>query len=120
MRRLLPVILLLVQPAMAIEAAQPCTSNPAYGFPQEHWATVQPAASGWSVEELQTAKQYAKSIGSQSWLLVENGKIVDSYGPIDHVNSLHSARKSFMSAMYGQAVADGTIDLKKTLNDLGI
>src|SRR5215471_16142636 len=104
----------------AFAQAKPCTSNPQYVFPHQTWAHTTPADAGWSTEELQAAKDYAKSIGSQSWLLIENGKIVDSYGPIDTVNSLHSARKSFMSAMYGQAVADGKIDLTKTLADLGI
>ena len=99
---------------------KPCAPNPALAFPGDHWASVDPAKAGWSVEELQAAKDYAKSIGSQSWMLIENGKVVDSYGTIETVNSLHSARKSFMSAMYGQAIADGKIDLNKTLADLGI
>jgi len=81
---------------------------------------VQPAQAGWSVEELQAAKQYAAALGSQAWMLVENGKVVDSYGPIDRNNSLHSARKSFMSAMYGQAIADGVIDKSKTLRELAV
>jgi CubicO group peptidase (beta-lactamase class C family) len=72
------------------------------------------------VEELQAAKQYAAALGSQAWMLVENGKVVDSYGPIDRNNSLHSARKSFMSAMYGQAIADGVIDKSKTLRELAV
>jgi CubicO group peptidase (beta-lactamase class C family) len=97
-----------------------CRSEPSYAYPQKSWERVSPTAAGWSVEELQAAKEYAKSIGSQSWLLTENGRIVDSYGPIERVNSLHSARKSVMSALYGQAVADGTIDLAETLKELGI
>ncbi|HET9399612.1 MAG TPA: serine hydrolase [Candidatus Acidoferrales bacterium] len=84
------------------------------------WDRTTPAEAGWSIEELQAAKSYAVAIGTQSWLLVENGKIVDSFGPIDTVNSLHSARKSFMSAMYGQAIAEGKIDVQKTLADLGV
>jgi len=35
------------------------------------------------VQELRAAKQYATAIGSQAWMLVENGKLVDSYGPLD-------------------------------------
>jgi CubicO group peptidase (beta-lactamase class C family) len=106
--------------ATAAAALPTCRSDPAHVYPHKTWERVQPAAVGWSVEELQTAKEYAHAIGTQSWLLVENGRIVDSYGPIDRVNSLHSARKSVMSALYGQAVADGTIDLSMTLKELGI
>jgi CubicO group peptidase (beta-lactamase class C family) len=101
-------------------ASAPCTNNPAYAYPNKTWERVAPAGANWSLDELNAAKAYAKSIGSLSWLLVENGRIVDSYGPIDRVNSLHSARKSFMSAMYGQGVADGKIDVSKTLKDLAI
>ena len=97
-----------------------CTSTASYVFPRRGWERVQPAQAGWSVEELQAAKQYATSIGSQAWMLVENGKVVDSYGPLDRNNSLHSARKSFMSAMYGQAIADGSIDMSKTLRELAV
>jgi len=97
-----------------------CTADAKYSFPQKSWERVDPAAAGWSVPELQAAKEYGKAIGSMSWMLIENGKVVDSYGPLDILNSLHSARKSFMSAMYGQAIADGTIDLSKTMADLGI
>src|SRR5262245_15561114 len=105
-----------------LQAAQPtpCTNNPNLVFPRRTWARVQPEQDGWSVVELQAAKQYASSIGSQAWMLVENGKVVDSYGPIDRNNSLHSARKSFMSAMYGQAIADGAIDVSKTLRALAV
>jgi CubicO group peptidase (beta-lactamase class C family) len=113
-------LLFLAATLPAAFSADTCTADPKYSFPQKSWAHADAAAAGWSLEELQAAKDYAKAIGSQSWLLIENGKIVDSYGPLDTLNSLHSARKSFMSAMYGQAIADGTIDISKTLADLGI
>ena len=109
--------------AAALPAAgqtRTCSSNAGYAFPRGSWERIQPAQSGWSVEELEAAKQYATALGSQAWLLVENGKVVDSYGPVDRNNSLHSARKSVMSAMYGQAIADGRIDKSKTLRDLSI
>jgi len=115
------IITLLLGAALQVAAQQkPCTSNANYVFPQRSWERVQPAEAGWSVEELQAAKQYASAIGSQAWMLVENGKVVDSFGPVDRNNSLHSARKSFMSAMYGQAIADGTINISKTLKQLAV
>jgi CubicO group peptidase (beta-lactamase class C family) len=101
-------------------ALKACRSDPGDVYPQKSWERVSPAGAGWSVDELQAAKYYAQSIGTQSWLLIENGRIVDSYGPIERVNSLHSARKSVMSALYGLAVADGAIDLSATLKELGI
>jgi CubicO group peptidase (beta-lactamase class C family) len=114
------LIILLGAALEAMAQVKPCTSNASYVFPRQDWERVQPAQAGWTVEELQAAKQYASTIGSQAWMLVENGKVVDSYGPLDRNNSLHSARKSFMSAMYGQAIADGTIDMAKTLRELAV
>jgi hypothetical protein len=106
--------------AAAMTEPKTCRSDPSAHYPQKVWERISPAAAGWSVQELQAAKEYAKSIGTQSWLLTENGQIIDSYGPIERVNSLHSARKSVMSALYGQAVADSTVDLSATLKELGI
>jgi CubicO group peptidase (beta-lactamase class C family) len=115
------IITLLLGAALQVAApSKPCTANPNYVFPRRSWERVQPEQAGWIVAELQAAKQFAAAIGSQAWMLVENGKVVDSYGPLDRNNSLHSARKSFMSAMYGQAIADGAIDVSKTLKDLAV
>ncbi len=115
--------LILIAP-LSLQAAfggtAACTSDAKLVFPETTWARIEPAQAGWSIEELQAAKAYAQSIGTMSWVLVENGKIVDSYGPLDRLNSLHSARKSLLSAMYGQAVSDGKIDLSMTMEQLGI
>ena len=113
-------LLLMLLPCLTAAQEKSCQSNPAYAYPGKAWERVAQPPEGWSTAELQAAKEYAKSIGTNSWLLVQNGKIVDSYGPLDTVNSLHSARKSVMSAMYGQAIADGKIDVNKTLKELGI
>jgi CubicO group peptidase (beta-lactamase class C family) len=119
--RLLAALLFAAGSSCAQAASAPsCSPDPALTFPGQAWSRQEPAQAGWSVAELQAAKEYAKSIGTTAWLLVEDGKIIDSYGPIERLNSLHSARKSVMSALYGQAVADGTIDLSKTLEQLGI
>ncbi len=97
-----------------------CTSDPKLVFPDVTWTQIEPAQAGWSAEELQAAKVYAQSIGTMSWVLIENGKIIDSFGPLDRLNSLHSARKSLLSAMYGQAVSDGKINLSMTIEQLRI
>src|SRR4030095_2733203 len=113
---IMPGRMITILVGVAVQASaqtKPCTSNASYVFPQRSWERVQPAQAGWAVEELQAAQQYASRIGSQAGMLVENGKVVDSFGPVDRNNSLHSARKSFMSAMYGQAIADGAINVSK-------
>jgi len=55
------IITLLLGAALQAAAQQkPCTSNANYAFPQRSWKRVQPAEAGWSIEELQAAKQYAE------------------------------------------------------------
>jgi CubicO group peptidase (beta-lactamase class C family) len=53
-------------------------------------------------------------------MAVQDGKVLFSYGPTDLVSILFSARKSILAMLYGKYVEDGTIDLEKTLADLGI
>jgi CubicO group peptidase (beta-lactamase class C family) len=55
-----------------------------------------------------------------SLLVVKSGRIVYSYGDTSHVSYLASARKSVLSMLYGNYVANGKIDLNKTVGDLGI
>jgi CubicO group peptidase (beta-lactamase class C family) len=61
---------------------------------------------------------YAKP--TTSFLVVKAGKIVYSYGDINHVSYLASTRKSVLSILYGKYVASRTIDLDRTIGDLGI
>jgi CubicO group peptidase (beta-lactamase class C family) len=49
-----------------------------------------------------------------------DGKIVYEWGEVDRKFQTHSIRKSFLSAMYGNYVKAGVIDLDKTLAELGI
>jgi CubicO group peptidase (beta-lactamase class C family) len=97
-----------------------CRNDSQITYPEVHWTVLRPEESHWSQRELDAAKDYAKSIKTKSWLLIENGKVVDSFGGIDQLNRVASARKSLMSAMYGIAVAEHKIDLSKTLEQLGI
>jgi CubicO group peptidase (beta-lactamase class C family) len=46
--------------------------------------------------------------------------VVDQWGPVDQKILVRSVRKSFLSALYGIHLAEGRIDLGKTLGELGI
>src|SRR3982750_4753191 len=79
-----------------------------------------PEAAGFRSAGLNTLEQTLFTKPTTSLLLVKGGKIVYSYGDISHVSYLASARKSVLSMLYGNYVANGTIDLNKTVGDLGI
>lgn len=90
-------------------------------FPLESWETI-PASqlSGECTKELNAARTYLQSLDTTAFMAVKDGRVLFSYGPIEKTSILFSARKSILSIMYGKYVADGTINLNKTLADLGI
>ena len=89
-------------------------------WPGEAWDRTTPEQAGWSPDAMAEARGYSHSIGSTSVVVVQHGRIVDSWGAIDRRIELHSVRKSLLSALIGIAVAQGRIDLDATLASLGI
>jgi hypothetical protein len=79
-----------------------------------------PEAAGFSSSGLDTLEQTLFTKPTTSLLIVTRDKIVYSYGDISYVSYLASARKSVLSILYGKYVANGTIDLNKTVGELGI
>ncbi|KAB8306234.1 class C beta-lactamase-related serine hydrolase [Erwinia endophytica] len=63
---------------------------------------------------------YLNTINTEAMLVLQHGKPLFCYGNLTQRYQCHSMRKSFLSAMTGQAVAEGRIDLSLTLADLGI
>ncbi len=53
-------------------------------------------------------------------MAVQDGRVLFSEGPIQRASIVFSVRKSVLSIMYGKYVANGTIDLDRTLADLSI
>ena len=90
-------------------------------YPGAEWSrTSSPESMGWSSTKLVAAQAYAKHIGSAAVMIVDNGVVVDAWGDLERKYLCHSMRKSLISALYGIYVADGKIDLTRTLANLGI
>jgi CubicO group peptidase (beta-lactamase class C family) len=93
----------------------------AQNFPGEKWDKfANPEDAGFSTAKLEKAKSYGDKIQTAALTVVVNGKIVYEWGDVKRKYKTHSIRKSFLSAMYGQYVKDGIIDLDMTLAELGI
>ena len=91
------------------------------GFPGEEWVRAPtPAALGWSQSRLLAASETAGYLGSDAFLVVDRGISVWEYGQVSKNYVVQSCRKSFLSALYGSFVHDGTIDLDLSMEDLGI
>jgi CubicO group peptidase (beta-lactamase class C family) len=90
-------------------------------FPDKQWKKIaSPELAGWSREKLEQARAFSKEIHSSAVVIVENGVIVAEWGDIVERYSLHSVRKSLMSAMFGILVHQGRIALDSKLSDLRI
>jgi CubicO group peptidase (beta-lactamase class C family) len=90
-------------------------------YPGAEWAWASsPESLGWSSGKLASARAYSERIGSAAVMIVDNGVVVDAWGDLERKYLCHSMRKSLISALYGIYVADGKIDLTRTLEDLGI
>ena len=53
-------------------------------------------------------------------MMVDDGVAVGQWGPVDRKWPCYSIRRGFLSALCGIAVAEGQIDLQKSLDQLGI
>jgi CubicO group peptidase (beta-lactamase class C family) len=95
-----------------------CALLTASDYPGAHWEKHNRA--GWSEPLLKAAREYAATKKTAAFLVVQSGRIVDQWGDLDKKIEVRSIRKSFLSALYGIHVAEGHIDLGKTLGELGI
>src|SRR4029077_13914860 len=75
---------------------------------------------GWSSEALAVARKYADSMDTAAVMIVDDGEVVSQWGATTIRFNVHSVRKSFLSSLYGVAVAKKQIDLNATLDQLGI
>jgi N-acyl-D-amino-acid deacylase len=90
-------------------------------IPEREWRQLSsPAEAGWSVEKLHEARAQTDALDTAAVMIVEAGVVVDQWGTTALPLNCHSVRKSFLSALFGRYVEDGTIDLERTLEQLGI
>jgi CubicO group peptidase (beta-lactamase class C family) len=90
-------------------------------WPGASWTTApSPAALGWSESGLEKARKYSREIDSDAVMIIDRGLVVAEWGSTKRVHYVQSARKSFLSVLYGIYIAEGAIDLSLTLADLGL
>lgn len=90
------------------------------GVRAQPWQSVDPASASWSVDKLKAAQDYAVSLKATAVMVVQDGKVIASWGDVSRKVNVASVRKSLLSALYGFAVSEGRINLGSTLTELGI
>jgi CubicO group peptidase (beta-lactamase class C family) len=90
-------------------------------FPGKTWETIKnPEELDYSLEKLEAAREFAEKGKTAAVVIVVNGKILYEWGEVERDFITHSTRKSFLSALYGKYVQNGTIGLDTTMKELGI
>jgi CubicO group peptidase (beta-lactamase class C family) len=84
------------------------------------WEDVNPVAAGWSAERLEAVRQQSRTLKPTALMIVQDGRVIARWGDTSHKVNMASVRKSLLSALYGNAVAEGRIDLSASLAELGI
>lgn len=90
-------------------------------FPNTRWEkTVSAEGSGWSAQRLKIADDFARTLQTDAYLVVQGGQIIHEYGNTTRATNLHSIRKSVLSVLFGIYVDRGVVDISKTLSELNI
>jgi CubicO group peptidase (beta-lactamase class C family) len=116
------VSLLLFAATAAVPLAAQVSQNPT--FPGSEWEYVSRrdlAEYGWNDDRLQeTARFLSDSANSTGVVVVDRGRVVFTFGDVQELSYLASVRKSILAMLYGSWVENGTIDLDRTLADVGV
>jgi CubicO group peptidase (beta-lactamase class C family) len=113
----LPAFSVLAEATTAQAQSQPATASVA---PGKDWETQAPEAAGFTREGLAAVERSLYALPTTSLMVVTSGKVAYRYGFAAQVSYLASARKSILSMLYGKYVANGTINLDRTIGELGI
>ena len=81
---------------------------------------VSRARADWKPGAFDMVEAELVTMPTTAFMVVSGGKTVYRYGDIAQVCYLASARKSILSMLFGKYVANGTIDLDRTMGELGI
>ncbi|MEL6612531.1 MAG: serine hydrolase [Bacteroidota bacterium] len=112
------LLLLLLSSACGTAQRAPLDTFVYPGDSWEHWES--PEAAGFERDGLQAVETYLDSLPTFGALVVRGGRVVFEHGDTSSLFYVASVRKSILAMLYGRYVADGTIDLNRTLEDLGM
>jgi CubicO group peptidase (beta-lactamase class C family) len=89
-------------------------------FPGKDWQLVSPESEGYSSKKLDALRAWLAAGPTTAMVIIVHGHMIFSYGDTAKVSKIASVRKSILSILYGKYVADNTIDLNKTVEQLGL
>jgi CubicO group peptidase (beta-lactamase class C family) len=125
MRRLISIWLLALLVASCASTPPASTASSAAArpvasvFPGADWERIEDVSSvGYCADKLALVSDRAKQLSTTAMMAAVGGRTLYEYGDLTTVSYLASVRKSVLAMLYGKYVANGTINLDKTLTDL--
>jgi len=88
--------------------------------PGAEWQQTTPESVGYSSPMLEALRGWLKTQDTTSMMVVVQGRVIFSYGDVSHTSKVASVRKSVLGMLYGKYVFDNTIDIDKTVKQLGL
>lgn len=88
--------------------------------PADRFERIAPGEAGYSAEKLAVLPAFLEASGSESLLLLHDGKVLFEWGDIRRKRLVHSMRKALLNSLVGICVAEGKLDLSSTLGQLGV
>jgi CubicO group peptidase (beta-lactamase class C family) len=101
-------------------AVQPAPRIVGDVVPSAEWAQTSPESVGYSSAKLEALRGWVKTQDTTSMMVVVQGRVIFSYGDVAHTSKVASVRKSVLGMLYGKYLADDTIELYKTVKQLGL
>src|SRR5215471_14430677 len=89
-------------------------------FPGANWERVKPEAVSISSARFEVLRSWLKAQKTTAMMIVVGGRSAFEYGDLTKVSKVASVRKSILAMLYGKYVAEGKIDLNKTVKELGL
>jgi CubicO group peptidase (beta-lactamase class C family) len=112
--------LLLPITYVSVSAQSPAAYIKTDVVPGSEWHLEKPESLGYSSRKLEVLRAWIETDETSSMMVLVHGHPIFAYGDVSHSSHVYSVRKSILAMLYGNYVANGTIDLSKTIKQLGI
>lgn len=93
-----------------------------YVYPDSTWKlSDDKTTDGWDMNSINSLKRFIiDSTNATGMVAIQSGKVLFDYGDTKETSYLASCRKSILSILYGPFVANHTIDLATTIEQLDL
>lgn len=106
---------------LTILFAVSASAKPIYPKAGEDWAMAKPSKYGFNDQKIKELRKYiVDSLQTTGMMIIVGGECIFKFGNIENLSYIASCRKSVLSMLYGKYVKNGTIDLNKTIGEIGI